>query len=666
MGDRLYFRGHACAAIAVFFGVWAFLAPAIVEWDFRNDVAADASLTRKDGSAYKDFVKNSKQEVFYKISYFDFQNPDEILKGADPEVVVRGPYVYREYYEKFETEFDGSRSRLHFFEQKIYVFDPELSCAGCSDSDVITTLDLVALEFLEYSYLAPRAIKYLLCEGQARNAERVGASYSHVSPFARKSVRDAHWGMWGDGTLETAMDILEFLEPVANTSRLLKSFSTHAPGFETNYTSKRLVKALYGSKDAVRTGGRKHGRAGKAMRQRRYMGASVVRSCSSPTVPANETAQIPATCDPQQPEWDDAEALEHGWSLAYATDFASRVYGGSAGFVQPRWLNRAKFSGGTIYHNLASFYRFLAAKRTRGPEHLALFVSSIYRAIGFSRTLEDGRIERRGVPLERYQLDRGYAIEAGNEYSVQFDQLTTPSGVLNLTRAVGLPLYATAPHLYLVDPAVQARIDGIFPDRRLHNVYLDVEPRSGEVVAVRERLQFNALLFNYDLPGLLEDDPIIGDRLPGDRVLECAAERANWTLPDRWHDGRLNQDALIVPIGYISEGYDLRDDSMKDLAEDLADVDAFARVLFGLCACLSGLFSLAAAYYYAHPLDDDHDHDHHDDEGRGDLESKKSWSAYLCCSCSREKKAKNDLSDSLLHQEDTTEPRTTMVDEPSL
>lgn len=605
------------ASLSVFFFAWALLIPAIVEWDFRSDLAADAALTSRHSAAFEALTSNlpgtrEAQPATYSIYYFDVVNAEDVVyEGAKPNLVERGPYTYSLLFEMFDLEFSGTRRKLDFYEQTYYVFDPDQSCPGCNDTaDLITTVDLAAVEVLELAKalnpLGKAAAKVILCEGEATNAARIGETPpSRPMPFTRKTVHQAHWGMWNDGTLEAVLAL------GLNVSEL-KTLSTHVPGFETNYTSHDQVVREYGGRDQIWTGGKKLSRAAKSTRYEKYMGSHFVRSCLAPTIPPNETAHQIAVCAPQDPAWDEdddgeAEAAAHGWTLAYATRDASRVSGSTASFVKPREFNRANFGKGIFYATPRLFGNFLAktaglaSPAVRGPRTTTVFVDSIYRALLFERTRKDGHIVRRGLPLERYQIGRGEQWIASN-VSRDYDQISTPAGVLNLTRAVGLPLYGTQPHFLDADPWLLEQVNGLTPNRASHNTYFDLEPRSGEVLAVRDRLQFNGLLFDYDLPGKLKPPyaKLLQDFFPSlsnDSALsECAFDESQWTLPRRTVDGQTQWDGLVVPIGYIAKGYDLQSDDTADLQDDLADVDLVAQLGFALCLALSFALAIAACF----------------------------------------------------------------------
>jgi lysosome membrane protein 2 len=130
---------------------------------------------------------------------------------------------------------------------------------------------------------------------------------------------------------------------------------------------------------------------------------------------------------------------------------------------------------------------------------MVVFIDSVFRKLRFVRTAKDGRISRAGVSLQRYEIDR--RLMRATSDTAPFDQLSTPYGAFNLTRPGGLPLWATQPHFEESDEFLQRSVMGFEPSRARHNTFLDVEPRTGLVFAAAERLQFNALLFNYDWPG---------------------------------------------------------------------------------------------------------------------------------------------------------------------
>ncbi len=76
-------------------------------------------------------------QISYSLYYFDIQNPTEVLQGAQPIVTEVGPYVYDEYYYKFDIEWSDGGDTVQYNTQKYYIFNPEKTGAGLSENDQI-------------------------------------------------------------------------------------------------------------------------------------------------------------------------------------------------------------------------------------------------------------------------------------------------------------------------------------------------------------------------------------------------------------------------------------------------------------------------------------------------------------------------------------------------
>ena len=58
----------------------------------------------------------------------------------------------------------------------------------------------------------------------------------------------------------------------------------------------------------------------------------------------------------------------------------------------------------------------------------------------------------------------------------------------------GSPIALSWPHFYQADPSYQAAVSGLNPNKEKHQFYLDVSPEFGIPLAVRPRLQINAII----------------------------------------------------------------------------------------------------------------------------------------------------------------------------
>lgn len=50
------------------------------------------------------------------------------------------------------------------------------------------------------------------------------------------------------------------------------------------------------------------------------------------------------------------------------------------------------------------------------------------------------------------------------------------------------------PHFYGADPVYGLMIDGIYPSPEKHNIFLEIEPRTGSPLRGGKKLQFNMFL----------------------------------------------------------------------------------------------------------------------------------------------------------------------------
>ncbi|KAG8231724.1 hypothetical protein J437_LFUL013188 [Ladona fulva] len=83
-------------------------------------------------------------------------------------------------------------------------------------------------------------------------------------------------------------------------------------------------------------------------------------------------------------------------------------------------------------------------------------------------------------------------------------------GSLDLTACQGAPVILTFPHFFMASESYQKNINGVSPDRKLHETFLELEPNTGYPLRGAKRVQFNILMktvsgvpFTYDVPTAL-------------------------------------------------------------------------------------------------------------------------------------------------------------------
>ncbi|XP_065087461.1 sensory neuron membrane protein 2 isoform X2 [Ochlerotatus camptorhynchus] len=81
------------------------------------------------------------QPLDFKVYIFNVTNPYEVQMGRRPRVVEVGPFVYFQYRNKDNVRFSRDRSKVHFSQQQIYVFDAE-SSYPLTENDQLTVLNM--------------------------------------------------------------------------------------------------------------------------------------------------------------------------------------------------------------------------------------------------------------------------------------------------------------------------------------------------------------------------------------------------------------------------------------------------------------------------------------------------------------------------------------------
>ncbi|XP_045774231.1 indole-3-acetaldehyde oxidase-like [Maniola jurtina] len=82
-----------------------------------------------------------------------------------------------------------------------------------------------------------------------------------------------------------------------------------------------------------------------------------------------------------------------------------------------------------------------------------------------------------------------------------------PKGLMDLTKCLGVPMYASMPHFYDSDPELAKNIKGLSPDRNEHEIVIDFEPITGTPMVAKQRVQFSMLLLKTEKIELCKDLP---------------------------------------------------------------------------------------------------------------------------------------------------------------
>lgn len=140
-----------------------------------------------------------------------------------------------------------------------------------------------------------------------------------------------------------------------------------------------------------------------------------------------------------------------------------------------------------------SFGEGWAPRRNRSS--ISLYVTDICRTV----TLDyESDVVNRGVASYRFvgteRVFSNKTVDAEN-WCFCPDGVCIPSGVGNASSCrFGAPVFVSFPHYYLADPYYIDQVEGLSPDKELHEFHVDLEPDMAVPTAVRARLQVNILI----------------------------------------------------------------------------------------------------------------------------------------------------------------------------
>ncbi|KAG5680460.1 hypothetical protein PVAND_009968 [Polypedilum vanderplanki] len=137
---------------------------------------------------------------------------------------------------------------------------------------------------------------------------------------------------------------------------------------------------------------------------------------------------------------------------------------------------------------------------------LYLFTPELCRALPYEYKKD---INHLGIKGNRYYLD-DRAIDNGEKYSENSCYMTEslPSGFINISACnFGQPLYMSYPHFYKADKSFLDAIDGLSPQKDLHESYITLEPKTSVTLEAVGRLQTNLYLRPYGFINLFKNVP---------------------------------------------------------------------------------------------------------------------------------------------------------------
>ncbi|RWS22704.1 Lysosome membrane protein 2-like protein, partial [Leptotrombidium deliense] len=161
-------------------------------------------------------------------------------------------------------------------------------------------------------------------------------------------------------------------------------------------------------------------------------------------------------------------------------------------FWNGKYCNMLNGTDGTQFHPSIS-----------SSETLYTFAIDICRSIYFESV---GTVDVKGINLLRFRpaarSNNGPHKEPSNkcfcvkpkseEAHCQVDGILEISTCKN-----GAPIAITAPHFYKVDPRIAKLVNGLSPNQKFHETFIDIEPNTGLAMNAAKRIQVNVETQNY-------------------------------------------------------------------------------------------------------------------------------------------------------------------------
>lgn len=639
----------------------------LVDVALNEEVVIDST----DAPSYETWQTNTvgkgfdDVKIYYKLWFFDLQNPEDTLTGAKPKVMEKGPYGYHEYFVKFDIEWFDGGDTVTYNSQKYYIFDQDLTGDGLKEDDEFTLPYPALLGFEYYLSAIPPEVTAMITvmmndELNQKNAdidaqmevlitqidsletniivkrqleEKVAATEesidllfnrlhgfvnqsspthlllknllcqipSGVSPYFKQKPGPAWFGWLNDPLLYAAG---EFIKAATAESGTVVPWTSAVPGAAVNWTSIEDTRRRR-SRDTLKTG---KNNAAEVSRYVLYQNMTLMHTCVAAMDSQDPDAyvegeQFPA-CTYYQNEWTEEEAEAAGFILPFGSDYANRVDG----------------CDGNMYG------------RPVITDKIQAFISDIYRSVYLQKVSEE---DWNGVPVYRFNLQEKDLLNATfNPENYDYYSFG-PSGLLNATVASGVPVFISLPHFYLGSSDLVAAIEGISPDPDVHSLYLDIEPQSGLLARARKRLMVSYMVEDYYLPELEEDaleianeicanlsstietlKPIIDDPtvLPDlnctlatfTKEFDCLVQKSNWTF---------NNGGFLLPYGWTSEEVAMPDSYSDDIKDSLFLIENIADGIRAWCILLAIIsFLMIVTLLLVNHL-------RNNEEGKGDWDS---------------------------------------------
>uniref|UniRef100_A0A4Y0BLJ9 Sensory neuron membrane protein 2 n=1 Tax=Anopheles funestus TaxID=62324 RepID=A0A4Y0BLJ9_ANOFN len=471
-----------CTLIWAGIGVMMAVSGALLGWVVFpravHEKVIEATELRQGTDQYKRW-EALPQPLDFKVYIFNVTNPYEVMQGRRPKVVEVGPYVYFQYRQKDNIRFSRDRSKVHYSQQQMYVFDPE-SSYPLTENDDLTVLNMHMNSILQ------------IIDNQAK--ETITNFRSDVNNTLEKIP-----------VVRVIKRIIERTTPIQSILQIAE---------DETYDSLRLINAelnrIFGRPDTMflRTTPKQFlfdgvpfcvnviGIAKAICKEIEKRNTKTIRTMPDGSLRfsffshKNMTDDGMFTINTGIKDPSRTQMIEL-WNGRTTLDVWNNRSSGL-----PSACNKIRGTDGSGYPPFRT-----------GIERMTIFSTDICRTVDIKLT---GSSSYEGIPALRYEIDGNFLHEIGPEYgnecycvnkipkSIVKSNGCLYKGALDLSNCFDAPVVLTLPHMLGVDEEYTALIDGMDPEPERHQIFVDVEPYTGTPLTGGKRVQFNMFLRRID------------------------------------------------------------------------------------------------------------------------------------------------------------------------
>jgi len=591
-------------------------------WESNIPGATPASAARRrlaDSSS-------DPTQVFYELNFFNVTNEAEMMAGGKPNVTAVGPYVYNEYFQKFDISWSPDQEELTYNTMKFYTWAGDAANPGLSPDDRLLLINpvVVGMQYLLGQVTANMTA--LLEVAIEQGMQEINAQVEAGLAKARKAIDDrkllpaaekAHLEgeideinrqlevmynqLYAFITVSNPIDLVlkiilgkspnglspfTYLKPgpayfgwlndpiltelqtllnvVQQKTNMSIPFSTAVPGSVSNDTSIEDVRRRRAS-TTVRTGKSNTKMVGNLLV---FQGMESIYGCSNPMASQNTSAGSGYVEGVNFPA---CELFDLAWN---ESTIRSKGYTAAWEDAQAN-LVYGRYCAGELF------------PRPLDPDYTGVFVGDIYRGALLERTSTE---DWYGVQLSRLQIQQ-IDMDNSTVYPANAAYFSNgPMGLINLTSAMGAPSFGSYPHFLECDTRLLDQVNGLDPVYERDSTYLDVEPFTGLLARARKQMQTNFFLKAQEFPNTdinlkyeahdlcgnltallveLRQDPLPCGSAQTDALFDLLYQEAGWQL----HNGGLD-GGLFMPYAYSNENMQLSETDANQIVNSIYAVQS--------------------------------------------------------------------------------------------